>query len=190
MKTEIELKFYPIDKDKMRQKLRAAGFTLVSPEFMMTRAVFHNPHLKDRWGRVRQEPDNVTMSIKRVKDYTLLGTEEAELVVDSFEAASAFMEDAGFLKTSFQESMREIWRKGNVEADIDHWPGLLPWVEIESDSEDAVHKTCAELGFDEEDAMYGSSDFVYEKYLGIPRNEINTMPQITFANPPQKYLKR
>ena len=188
MKTEIELKFYPVDKDETRRKLKAAGFELVAPEFMMTRICFHNPALDDRWGRVRREPDNITMSIKRNKGYGLTGTEEEELAVDSFDDAVSFMEAAGFEKVSYQESTREIWRRGEVEADIDQWPGLKPWVEIEANNEGAVRKACTELGFDESKAMYGSADFVYEKHLGIARDEINSMPEILFSNPPKKRI--
>ncbi|MDR0367380.1 MAG: class IV adenylate cyclase [Rickettsiales bacterium] len=184
MKPEIELKFYPIDKDEVRQKLSAAGFDLTEPEFMMTRTVFHSRHLPDSWGRVRREKTSTTLSIKKNTGYGLTKTQEIELRVDSPDNAAAFMEAAGFHKASYQESLREIWRKGDVEADIDQWPGLFPWVEIEGPTEESVRKACADIGFDEADAMYGSADFVYERELGIPRHEINARPEITFKNPP------
>jgi adenylate cyclase class 2 len=186
MKSEIELKFFPVVKDEMRAKLKAAGFTLARPEFLMKRVVFHIPDCSDTWGRVRQESDRVTMSIKQNTGYGLTDTKEVELAVDSFDNAIVFMEAAGFHRASYQETLREVWRNGDVEADMDQWPGLDPWIELESDSEDTIHETCKALGFDEKDAMYGSSDFVYEKVYGISKDVVNNWPEITFANPPVK----
>ncbi|MCL1892268.1 MAG: CYTH domain-containing protein [Alphaproteobacteria bacterium] len=190
--TEIELKFYPVNKDEIREKLHAAGFEMTVPEFMMTRATFDAPHLPGSWGRVRTEKDKVTMSIKCVKSQCITGMLEAQVTVDSFESAVAFMTMAGFIKKSMQENTREIWSRDGVEATIDTWPGLEPYMEIESElpTEDAaiaaVYKAASDLGFNRDDAMFGSSDLVYEKVIGVPSREICALPEITFANPPMK----
>ncbi|MCL2017406.1 MAG: CYTH domain-containing protein [Alphaproteobacteria bacterium] len=193
MVKEIELKFYPVDKDEIRGRLSAAGFRLDAPEFMMTRATFDAPpHLGKSWGRVRTEKDRVTMSIKCVDSLCLTGTSEWQVVVNSFDAAVGFMSAAGFRKKAIQENTREIWIRESVEATIDTWPGLDPYIEIESEASDediavaAVYKAVSDLGFNKDDAMFGSSDLVYEKILGIPSHDICSLPEITFDNPPVK----
>ncbi|MCL2749314.1 MAG: CYTH domain-containing protein [Alphaproteobacteria bacterium] len=189
---EIELKFYPVDKDEIREKLRAAGFEMTTPEFMMTRATFDAPHLPGSWGRVRTEKNKITMSIKCVKSQCITGMSESQVVVDSFESAVDFMTMAGFIKKSMQENTREIWKRGDVECTIDTWPGLEPYIEIESELSDenaaivAVYQAVSDLGFNKDEAMFGSSDLVYEKVMGIPSREINALPEIIFANPPKK----
>lgn len=186
MKAEIETKFCPVDKDECRKKLAAAGFQLKQPEFMMTRVTLHNITLNDRWGRVRQEAKNVTMTIKRVVDKTKIdGTEEIEVVVPSVEQGLAFMQACGFLQTSYQENYREVWAHGETEATLDTWPGLPTLIEIEGKDADTVFSICDKLGFKKEDALYGSIDVVYEEITGIPAKDIVKMPRITFLSPPK-----
>lgn len=83
----------------------------------------------------------------------------------------------------------EGWLYDGVEITIDTWPGLEPFVEIEGPSEEAVRKVSSELGLDYAQALFGAVDVVYEKKLGIPPEVINmNTPEITFENPPKKYL--
>lgn len=68
-KIEYEATFINIDKAAMRNVLRKAGATLVRPECLQTRAVFHLPKghkMKGGWLRVRDEGDKITMSLKVV----------------------------------------------------------------------------------------------------------------------------
>ncbi len=186
MIVEIELKFYPVDKDDTRGRLKKAGFKLSNTEFMMVRSVFTPPDPKTGWARVRAEHNRTTMSVKRVNSESISGMEEAELTINSFDAGVTFLEAAGFRKKAFQETLREIWKRDNVEATIDTWPGLDPLIEIEGDSEEHVMKAVADLGFDKDKAMFGSVDIVYEKVFGVPRQEVCLWPEITFKNPPKK----
>lgn len=186
MKKEIELKFCPIDKEATRKKLTNAGFKLITPEFMMHRIVFDNPHFPDRWGRVRKESDKTTMAIKRVLKETIDGTEEAETIVQSVEDGVSFMNAAGFIPKSNQENYREIWQKGCLEATLDTWPGLPTALELESVDEESIYDAISALGFNKNEAMFGSIDIAYEYILGIPRDYICKLSEITFANPPKK----
>ncbi|MDR1696797.1 MAG: CYTH domain-containing protein [Rickettsiales bacterium] len=190
--TEIELKFYPVKPDEIRARLRDAGFELIVPEFLMTRVTFDIPARAGAWGRVRREHDKITMSIKCFGENCITGMQESELVIADFDAAVEFMRAAGMEQKGFQENYREIWTRPGTEATIDTWPGLEPLIEIEATGTDesaaiaAVHAAARDLGFNPDDAMFGSVDLVYEKVLGIPAAEICALPQATFANPPTK----
>ena len=113
-------------------------------------------------------------------------TYEVELKVDDFDTASAFFEACNISAKSFQENRREVWSRDAVEVTIDTWPGLNPFVEIEGIDVRAVRDASRELGFDFEQAVFGSVDVIYEKELGIPADVITRLPQITFANPPTR----
>ena len=73
-----------------------------------------------------------------------------------------------------------------MEVTIDTWPGLNPFVEIEGANEKIVREISNELGFNFEEAVFGSIDLVYEKEIGIPAETIIRLPEITFSNPPKK----
>jgi len=189
MKKEIEATFLSVDKDSMRAKLKRAGFELKTHEYMMRRKTFDFSHItpgRNKWGRVRQESNKVTMAIKEVRGSGINETYEVELIVNDFDTASAFFEACNAPAKAFQENMREVWARDGVEVTIDTWPGLNPFVEIEGANEKIVQEISNELGFDFGKAVFGSIDLVYEKEIGIPAETIIRLSEITFANPPKK----
>ena len=188
MKNEIEATFLSVDKDAMRVKLKGIGFKLKTPEYTMRRKTFDilSPSGTKKWGRVRQESDKATMTVKEIRGTGINDTYEVELVVNDFDTACSFFEACNIKTKAFQENMREVWVRDRAEVTIDTWPGLNPFIEIEGADESAVRDVSQELGFDFGAAVFGSIDLVYEKEVGIPAEEIVRLPEITFANPPQK----
>ncbi len=192
MKNEIEATFTAVDKDVMRDKFKNAGFELYIPEYMMLRKVFDFSGIapgRNKFGRVRKEADKITMTIKEIRGAGINDTFEVELVVNDFDAACTFFEECGMKMKSYQETLREVWTRDGIEATIDTWPGLKPFVEIEGESEEIVRKASQDLGFDFNDALFGSVDVFYKKELDIPFDIINSLSEITFANPPIKTLQ-
>ena len=188
MKNEIEATYLSVDKEDIRKKLKVAGFALQTPEYMMRRKTFDFSRVapdRNKWGRVRQESDKITMTVKEVRGSGINDTYEVELMVNDFDTASAFFEACNIPAKAFQENMREVWKRNGVGVTIDTWPGLNPFVEVEAETEEVVRKVSEELGFDFEKAVFGSIDLVYEKELGIPAATIIKLPEITFANPPK-----
>jgi adenylate cyclase class 2 len=189
MKKEIEATFTSVEKDAVRLKLETANFVLKTPEYLMRRKTFDFSHVapgRNKWGRVRQESDKVTMTIKEILGTGINDTYEVELVVNDFDTATSFFEACNIPAKAFQENNREVWERDGVEVTIDTWPGLNPFVEVEAATEDGVRKVSDELGFDFEKAVFGSIDTIYEKELGIPATTIIKLPEITFTNPPKK----
>jgi len=155
----------------------------------MRRKTFDFSHVapgRNRWGRVRQESEKITMTVKEVRGSGINDTYEVELIVNDFDTAISFIEACGAPAKAFQENMRELWMRDGVEVTIDTWPGLNPLVEIEGANEKIVREISNELNFNFEKAVFGSIDLVYEKELGIPAETIVRLPEITFANPPKK----
>ena len=126
------------------------------------------------------------MAIKETLGPGINETYEVELTVNDFDTAAEFLRGAGIRAKAFQENTREVWSRGGIEATIDTWPGLQPFVEIEGQNESEVRAASHELGFDFSQAFFGSIDYVYEMELGIAAKTINQLPEITFENPPKK----
>jgi adenylate cyclase class 2 len=89
----------------------------------------------------------------------------------------------GFEALRYQENYREEWKLGEVTLDIDTWPGLSTYVEVEGPSEDAVRAAAEVLGFDFAHASYGSVD---EVYLTVLDRDILTEETLTFATSPEQ----
>lgn len=189
MQKEIEAKFLSIDKDSVRKGLKEKGFKLKTPEYLMRRKTFDfskvTPGL-NRWGRVRQEADKITMSVKEVSGGGINDTYEVQIEVNDFDDASEFFEACNISVKAFQENYREVWTRDHTEVTIDTWPGLDPFIEIEGENEKIVREISSDLGFSFNRAVFGSIDMVYEKVLKIPAEKIVKLPEITFSNPPKK----
>lgn len=182
MKPEIESTFVNINKDQLRDQLRAAGATLIQPETLMRRTIFDID--EHSFARVRDEGNRITMSYKHLDSLTLSGMKEICLEVNDFDEAINFVKALGLKPKAEQETYREEWKLGNVEIDIDTWPWIPSYVEIEGPDEDSVKATASRLGFDMADALYGSVDQVYNLYFDVTRHDINYCPEIKFTDIP------
>jgi adenylate cyclase, class 2 len=119
MDTEFEVRFLDIDTDAVRDKLPAQGGACVRPRTLMRRNIFKNKDIAERggWLRLRDEGRRITM-----------------------------LEAIGFGALRYQENYREEWKLGEVTLDIDTWPGLATYVEIEGPSERrAGHRRTARI---------------------------------------------
>ena len=85
MNNEIEAQFLDIDKDKMREKLKAVGAECKKPEVLMRRTVFYTG--EDSFARVRDEgAGKIVMTYKNVTDdNSILGTKEVNVTIDDYE---------------------------------------------------------------------------------------------------------
>jgi adenylate cyclase class 2 len=191
MSIEYEATFPDIAKDLVRANLEMAGARLVKKEFLQKRSVFHLPggvEIDKAWLRVRDEGDRVTMSYKHLdesKGFKIENQKEILLIVNDFDAAENFLLTIGAEKKSYQENKREIWELDGVEIDIDEWPFLEPFVEVEGLSEEDVRLACSKAGFDYQEAMFCSVDTLYSQKYGIKKDTINNhTPEITFENNP------
>ena len=186
MKNEFEAKFLNIDVLNIRAKLEGVGATLIHSSRLMKRQTFHPKIDADKlWGRVRDEGDKITLTIKKIEDSSnIKGTFEAEVIVDSFTNAGKILEAVGFSLTSYQENKRERWQYQSVEITIDEWPGLKPFLEIEAPSEDVVENFVKTLGYDMNQAVFGSVSNIYQMLNVISEKEFNKLKEVTFLHPP------
>lgn len=181
MQTEIEAKSLNIDKDQIRQKLKSLGAKIVFEERKFTRVTFDTPEMrsKNMWIRLRDEGDKVSLTLKQVnKDGGIYANKEISFTVDDFDAVIQFITTLGIQRKGFQENLREEWDLDGVVFDIDTWPNIEPWLEIEADSEDKVKEYFEKLGLDYAKAMFGSSDMVYKVVKGI---DILAMEELKFS---------
>lgn len=182
MKPEIEATFINIDKEQIRAQLKSLGATLLQPETLMRRTIFDIDDYS--FVRVRDEGNRITMSYKHLDSLSLSGMKEICLTVDNFDEAINFVKALGLKPKAEQETYREEWQLDGVEVDIDTWPWIPSYIEIEGPSEAAVKAVAGKLGFDMQDALFGSVDQVYNLYYDVTRRDINYCPEIKFTNVP------
>ena len=141
--------------------------------------------LDKKWVRVRDEGNNVTVTLKYVHDTTKIGgVQEIEFATDSFSKACLLFNSCGFTSLAYQENYRENWQYRQTIISIDTWPGLPTFLEIESQNASTVFAVAQELGFDCDTSYYGTVAMLYEKAFGISDYTFNAINQLTFENFP------
>ncbi len=188
MDTEIEAKWLNVDHDEIRSSLRACGAQLVHPERLMTRSVYD---YEDRrlekiagWIRVRNEGDKVTLSYKQLNDRTLHGTKEVNVVVNDFDKTRSFLDAIGLKSYSFQETKRESWTLDGAEIELDTWPWVPTFVEIEAKSEETLRAVAEKLDLDYSLATHGSVELAYQAVYDVTEEEVDSWSEITFIDTP------
>lgn len=188
MKTEIEAKFLDIDVDNLRGILRSIGASQVQLERLMKRRIYDFPNNSlDKiggWVRVRDEGDKTTLSYKQQNDDSLHGTKEVNVVVGDFESTCDFLESIGLSEKSYQETRRESWALEETEIEIDTWPWVPTFVEVEAPDEDTMRTVLKQLGLKLDDALHGGVAVVYRNYYNVSDDEVNNMKTITFDEIP------
>lgn len=187
MAAEIEATFLNIDKDKTRKQLQKLGATLKVPETLMQRTVFDLG--KNQFARVRDEGNKITLSYKHVEELSLSGTQEICVEVSNYKDTVELLKACGIKAKAEQETLRETWVIDGIEIDIDTWPWLPTFLEIEGPSEQSVLDTAQKLGLNMADAVYGSVDEVYKIYYNVTNDQINLCPIIKFIEKPQWLAK-
>ncbi len=190
MQTEIEAKFLNVNHEKIRDKLKELGAECVQPMRLMRRKNydFFDFRLEKGatgWVRVRDEGDKVTLAYKQLDDRTLHGTKEVSVTVNSFDNSCYLLEAIGMEAQSYQETKRESWKLDGVEIELDEWPWIPTFVEIEAEGEQALEGVAKKLGLDLSTAVHGSVEIVYQQLYDVTEEEVCHWPEILFTPVPQ-----
>lgn len=196
MKPEIEAVFCEIDKDALRAKLKEVGAECVVPERKMIRTVFKTDKDGEAHSflRVRDEGDKVVVTYKQFVDATVTGVRELNLTIADYNEGVELFRLLGLHEKSYEESLRETWRLGGAEIDIDTWPWLPSYVEIEGETVEHMTEVSELLGFKMEDAIFDSVGAIYEQYYDISQEDLNAgrggWARIEFTDVPEWLEKR
>lgn len=126
---------------------------------------FHNNSKK--WIRVRQTNDKTTIAVKHILADNGTGIQqmlETEIEVPSIKEANGLLEALGYSYKSYQEKERITYVLDEYELDIDTWPGIPTYVEVEGKSEEDLENILSKLGYSMKDTVSCTADDIYRKY--------------------------
>ncbi|MFF3665040.1 class IV adenylate cyclase [Microtetraspora malaysiensis] len=180
MQHEYEATFLSVDVAGLRAKLTSLGAVQAFPRTLLTRKIFEGDTLgSGQWLRLRDEGTRSTLTLKQVTDATTInGTTEIETEVTDRAAMAEILRHLGLREVRYQENYREEWRLDDITVDIDTWPDLPTFVEIEGPDEAAVRRGASLLGFDYSEARFGSVDEIYKSEIG---RDILAEPTLLFS---------
>jgi adenylate cyclase class 2 len=185
MQPEIEAKFLHIDHDEIRRKLRELGAKCEQPMRSMRRKNFDFPDKSlekiGGWVRLRDEGEKITLAYKQLEHRGVDGTKEVSIVVNSFEETELFLTSIGLRQNSYQETKRESWTLDDTMIELDEWPWIHPFIEVEAVDEVTLFTIAEKLGFSRNDALHGSVEVAYQAEYDVTEAEIDGWPEIRFT---------
>lgn len=180
MDKEIEARFLDIDKQKLIEKLVALG-AVDKGDKLLTEVIFYDAdgawHAERRFVRLRSVDDSVKLTYKSNKEQTIDSAREIEFAVPDADLAEQFLENVGLVAARHQEKRRHTFELEGVTIDIDTWPKIPTYVELEGSSEESIKAVARMLGFDWGDAVFDDARAVIEGRYNIP---VGTMKWFTF----------
>lgn len=171
MNIEYEVRVLEIDKDNLVKRLERLGAKKVG-EYFQKRYVYDTVEKSDgKWLRLRTNGTKSTLTYKSVEKDAIDGTKEVEIVVDDFERTNELLEKIGIYSRNYQENKRIQYFLDDVEIDIDTWPFIPTYVEIEGKNEESVYKIVDKLELDKSKVTTLDVQSVYEKIYNIDIKE-------------------
>ena len=164
MKTEYEVRILEIDKDKIIKKLNKIGAKFCWDQVQRRYVYDFMPKLDGKWIRLRTNGIKTTLTIKDIVSSKIDGTRELEVEVSDFDTTNSILNELGYEAKGYQENRRCQYVLDDVEIDIDDWPYLSTYLEIEGPSEERVYEVIKLLGFSEKDTTTRDVEGIYSDY--------------------------
>ncbi len=178
--TEIEVRFLEINKGELIAKLKGLGAEDHGEE-LLEEIIFDDANLgwlkANEFVRLRQSNNGIFLTYKNHKAATATGTEEIEFKVGDMQKAQDFLERLGLIAYRRQQKYRHSLQLGEVVFDIDTWPKIPTYVELEGPSEQALKDAAQKVNLDWKNVVFENARIVIEQKYHIP---VGTMKWFTF----------
>jgi adenylate cyclase class 2 len=164
MNTEYEVRVLEINHDEMIKKLESLGAEFKFSAMQQRYVYDVKPKQENKWIRLRTDGKKTTLTIKDLQAKTIDGTKELEIIVDDFAKTNSILEELGYKNRGFQQNKRTQYILDGVEIDLDRWPLIPEYMEIEGPSIEAVESTLTKLGINKEEIVTLDVASIYAHY--------------------------
>ena len=169
-----------IDKEALIRKLKELGAE-DERETLMEETIIYDPEFKwrdeNRFVRIRKVGDKTILSYKEHREHTVDGTYEIELEIEDYQKAELLFEKIGLIPHRHQQKKRHTFKLNGVAFDIDTWPMIPTYVELEGNSEDDLKSAAKIVGLDWNKVEFHNARWVIENVYNIP---VGKMKWFTF----------
>ena len=159
MHIEYECTYLEVNEKEFIKLLEKNKAKKVGEYFQKRYTYDFNPVNPSKWIRLRT---------KDVKNKNIIGgTEETEIEVSDLETTNKILNELGYIHRNYQENKRITYELDGVEIDIDSWPLIPTYVEIEGKNEEEVEKIIEKLNLDKNKITNYDVTTIYEKIYNI-----------------------
>ena len=167
MHIEFEERILEVDKEKMISKLESLGAEKKGEWFQKRYVYDFDPVRENEWIRLRTNGEVATLAYKNVEKNSVDGTKEIEVEVSNFEETNELLNILGYKAKGYQENKRIRYMLNGAEIDIDSWPLIPTYMEIEAESEEKVKEIEKLLEVDESKITALNCEDIYIDIYGI-----------------------
>ena len=133
----------------------------------------------NKWVRLRQSNNKSVLTSKHILEKNVSKFQnvfETELEVSSLEETNLFLESIGLAKRSYQEKIRYSYVYKSAELEIDIWPLIKPYLEVECDDELIINEILKKLELCDKEIVSLNTEQLYKK-IGI---DVHSMSELKF----------
>lgn len=133
----------------------------------------------NKWIRLRQSNDKSVLTSKHILEKDTSNFQsvlETEFEVSSLEEANLFLESIGIARRSYQEKIRYSYTYKSAEIEIDIWPLIKPYMEIECDDENIINEIIEKLELNDNEIVSLNTEQLYKR-IGI---DVHSMSELKF----------
>ena len=146
-----------LDIDNIREILNNQTLEANMKKFLI------NPN---KWVRLRKSNDKIELTTKHIlnkKHSDYQNVLETEIEVSSFEEANNLLESIGICKRNYQEKIRYSFVYKDAQIEIDIWPMLDPYLEIECDNNKTIEEILEKLNLKENEIVSTNTESLYKR---------------------------
>lgn len=165
--TEIEARFKDINIEEIIKAVTAKDGQDLGEKFL-EETIFYDKDLTWRdagkFARLRSYDGKNIFTYKHIKKDSIDGAEEIEFEVNNPTQLKEFILRMGLIPFRTQQKRRHTLILDGVTLDIDQWPLIPPYLEIEGDSELAIRAVAEKIGLRWENALFIDARKIIEGY--------------------------
>jgi len=166
MRKEIETKILNINKKVLKNNLIKNKAVCLRKRHLVKRWVYQLPNRKDNaWIRIIND-GKISLGFKKYKSYRIGGIQELDFdITGELDGLKELLNILGCKLIAEQHCYEENYLLPNkTKIDVEEWPRIPTYIEIEGGSDKLVMETIKKLGFKKEDSQPITTKMVYEKY--------------------------
>jgi len=168
---EIETKVLEVNEEKITKKLAELGAEKTQGGMLKVDwfSFPETPKDKQPWYLRVRSYSNGKVEVTWKGPYKIVGNshqnKEINLMVGDHEKMKELFESIGLIDYAHQEKKRTSWRLGDVQFDLDIYPNMIPFLEIEAGSEEEINKIISELDLESHETWNdGERTLIEQKY--------------------------
>lgn len=169
--TELEVRFINLDIPSIKQKLKELGAKNHGEDFLREVMIYDKDFTwreERKVVRIRKTKKQTLVAFKHHSTTGSTHAKEIEFEVTDGEKVQQFLEAIGLKTYRIQEKKRHTYTLSNVTIDIDTWPTMPPYIELEGKSEKELKDLASLLGIDWKDVILRDAAYVIKHYYNIP----------------------